>query len=501
MNVNFSFGASVPLAARNALSNAANTIDSTFSNQATVNITVGWGDVAGTVLPSGALGASNSSILSYSTSAVLAALQKEAAPGSDPMKTSAVASLGDVTSPTVLLTTAEAKALNLYSSAGTDGYVGFDSTALWAFSQAGTFAANAYDFTATALHEITEVMGRISDYDGTPGNPTLLDLYRFTAPGARALASAVTGGATNYFSTDHGTTNSGKFNTNSAGDLGDWATQAGGAVAIHDQSAAFGTPGVKADFSSADYQLLDAIGWNLTSAASSTAVASTANISHVFNDLSYSPTASGSNHFIDLVNFEASFSDLIAAFGNNQQAMQNWYNANEPVEHRVASFNGLDYIASYSDLIAGFKAETLSQIEDSGAFHFINNGIHENRTTSFNGLDYIASYSDLIKGYGANSDAGAFHYIENGVNENRTTSFDGLSYIAQYTDLMKGYGSNEQAGAAHYIQNGLNEHRTTAFDVSGYYKAHPDLVGHYANDDSFLTAYIDQYWHDGTFLV
>lgn len=66
---------------------------------------------------------------------------------------------------------------------------------------------------------------------------------------------------------------------------------------------------------------------------------------------------------------------------------------------------------------------------------------------------------------------------------------------------MKGYGSNEQVGAAHYIQNGINEHRTTAFDVSGYYNAHPDLVGHYANTDAFLTAYIDQYWHDGTFLV
>ncbi len=143
----------------------------------------------------------------------------------------------------------------------------------------------------------------------------------------------------------------------------------------------------------------------------------TASVSHVFNDLSYSPSASGSNHFIDLLNFEASFSDLIAAFGNNQKAMQSWYNTYEPVEHRVANFNGLDYIASYGDLIAGFKAGTLSQVEDSGAFHYINNGIHENRTTSFNGLDYIASYSDLIKGYGTNSDAGAFHYIENGVNE------------------------------------------------------------------------------------
>ena len=501
MNINFSFGATVPLAARTALTNAANIIDSAFSNKTSVNITIGWGDIAGTVLPSGALGASSSSVLSYSTSAVLAALHAEVSANSDPVKTNAVASLSDVTSPTVLLTTAEAKALTLYSSTGTDGYVGFDSTAVWSFSQAATFAANAYDFTATALHEITEVLGRISNYDGAPGIPTLLDLYRFTAPGARAVASAVTAGATNYFSTDHGSTNSGKFNTNPAGDLGDWASQAGGAVAAHDQAAAFGSPGVKADFSSADYQLLDAIGWNLTTATSPTAVVTTANVSHAFNDLSYSPSASGSNHFIDLLNFEASFSDLIVAFGNDQKAMQSWYNTYEPVEHRVASFNGLDYIASYPDLIAAFKTGTLSQVEDNGAAHYINSGINENRTTSFNGLDYIASYADLIKAFGANSDAGAFHFIENGVNENRTTHFDGLSYIAQYTDLMKAFGSSEQAGAAHYIQNGFNEHRSAAFDVAGYYAAHPDLVGHYANADAFLTAYIDQYAHYGTFLV
>ena len=223
-------------------------------------------------------------------------------------------------------------------------------------------------------------------------------------------------------------------------------------------------------------------------------------ISHVFNDLSYSPSATGSNHFIDLLNFEASFPDLIAAYGNNQKAMQDWYNKNQPVEHRVASFNGLDYIASYTDLIAGYKNGTASQVQDSGASHFITNGLNEHRTTTFNGLDYLASYSDLLTAYGANNDAGAYHFIEHGLNEHRTTSFDGLSYIAQYTDLMKGYGSNEQAGAAHYIQHGFGEHRTTAFDVAGYFAAHPALLGRYANADAFLTAYIDQYSRYGTFL-
>ena len=44
---------------------------------------------------------------------------------------------------------------------------------------------------------------------------------------------------------------------------------------------------------------------------------------------------------------------------------------------------------------------------DDGATHFIQAGSNEGRTTTFNGLDYIASYGDLIKAFGANGDAGA----------------------------------------------------------------------------------------------
>ena len=52
------------------------------------------------------------------------------------------------------------------------------------------------------------------------------------------------------------------------------------------------------------------------------------------------------------------------------------------------------------------------------------------RTASFNGLEYIASYGDLIGAFGANEDSGASHYITNGRFEGRTTSFNGLEYIA-----------------------------------------------------------------------
>ncbi|MEA2834718.1 MAG: serralysin [Methylobacteriaceae bacterium] len=220
------------------------------------------------------------------------------------------------------------------------------------------------------------------------------------------------------------------------------------------------------------------------------------------NDLTYAGTASGSNHFIDLLNFEASYTDLIQAFGGNQQSMQNWYNANEAREQRVETFDGLDYIASYGDLVNAFaSAGSMHAVQDAGATHFIFNGLAEGRTTTFNGLDYIASYSDLVAAFGANSDAGAYHYIENGRREGRTTTFDGLDYIAKYSDLMMAFGANEQAGAAHYIVNGLHEGRTTTFDVAGYEQAHPDLVGQYASNDAFLTAYINTYRLTGQLLT
>jgi hypothetical protein len=272
--------------------------------------------------------------------------------------------------------------------------------------------------------------------------------------------------------------------------------------------------------------------------------ATTVGPSQVHSDnLSYAASASGANHFIDLPNFEASFGDLIKAFGSNMQAMSAWYSTFEPLEHRVAAFDGLDYIASYRDLIQVLAPPGSSQtaVEDIGAMHYITNGLNEGRTTTFNGLDYIASYKDLIKVFGANSDAGAMHFItyginegrtttfdgldyiasykdliaafganeqsgaahfiNNGNNEGRTTTFDGLSYIAQYSDLMMAFGANNDAGASHYITNGVNEGRSTSFNVQAYETAHPDLKGVYATNDQFLAAYINTYVQTGHYLV
>jgi hypothetical protein len=260
------------------------------------------------------------------------------------------------------------------------------------------------------------------------------------------------------------------------------------------------------------------------------------------NDISLSGSVTGPYNFIDLLNLEASWSDLIQGFGTNTQAMQNWFNNHESSEQRPDTFDGLDYIASYTDLINGYKSAGSEQaVLDAGAEHFIAHGYYEGRTTSFNGLDYIASNADLIKGYGVNGDAGAYHYIEHGASEGRTTTFDGLNYVASYSDLIQGFGANEQAGAEHFIAHGYYEGRTTTFDgldyiagytdlmtafganndagathyinhglsegrstglnVAAYESAHPDLIGLYGSNDAFLTAYINTYATTGKFLT
>jgi hypothetical protein len=260
------------------------------------------------------------------------------------------------------------------------------------------------------------------------------------------------------------------------------------------------------------------------------------------NNLALSGDVTGAHNFIDMLNFVASYGDLINAFGTNQPAAQNWYNTQEPIEQRVGIFDGLDYVASYGDLINAFKSAGSKQaVLDDGATHFINSGYTEGRNITFNSLDYIASYGDLIDAFGANGDAGAYHYIENGASEGRTTTFDGLDYIASYgdlikalgdneqagaehfidngykegrtttfdgldyianyTDLMKAFGANNDAGATHYIDNGFSEHRSASFNVGAYESAHPDLIGKYTSNDAFLTAYIDTYQATGKFLT
>jgi hypothetical protein len=510
-----------PQSFRDAIQAAANVLDATFTDNITVNLSVGYGEINGQSEPSGgaSAGPNGGVFVSYTQvrSWLVQNVSSDVQAGVAAMPTTA--SIQGQSQ--VAVWTAQLRLMGQISATDSriDGSAGF----------ATDIPTNLLE--GVALHELTHAMGRVP----YGSQPDIFDLYRFTGQGTRLFTQNIPAAAS-YFSLDGGRTDLADYGRNS--DPSDFLNSSGRTP--NDPFNEFYNAATVQGLSHVDILQMEALGYHTAPAV--LPVPPPLQAAGHPNDLSYAATASGYNHFIDLLNFEASFPDLIRAYGTNQQSVQNWYNANEPVERRVETFDGLDYIASYSDLISAYRsAGSMHAVQDAGASHYINFGLAEGRITTFNGLDYIASYGDLIAAYGTNSDAGAYHfieygnsehrattfdgldyiasyadliraygsneqagaahYIQYGVHESRATTFDGLSYIAQYTDLMTAYGANNDAGASHYIRYGVNESRTTSFDVAGYEAAHPDLQGRYATNDQFLTAYINTYVTTGQFLT
>ena len=81
--------------------------------------------------------------------------------------------------------------------------------------------------------------------------------------------------------------------------------------------------------------------------------------------------------------------------------------------------------------------------EQAGASHFITYGSNEGRTTTFDGLAYIANYTDLMHAFGADNDAGAAHYIDYGHSEGRLTAFNVAGYEIAHPDLVGKFSSND----------------------------------------------------------
>jgi hypothetical protein len=203
-------------------------------------IDIGWGEYNGGPLDPGALGENWSNVWTPTAPDYQAVVDALAAHGDN--VTTAAADAPGLASVAVGFTTAEGKALGLLpenytgpsSPNGIDGAVGFATSATlaatgnsWQFGAVGT-GPTQYNLVGVALHELTEVMGRLSSegYGAVPGGLTPLDLLTFNAPGSLALYP---GG---YFSTNDGVTPMGQFNAPILyqgnyyliGDVGDWAS-------------------------------------------------------------------------------------------------------------------------------------------------------------------------------------------------------------------------------------------------------------------------------------
>ena len=228
--------------------------ESHFNDPVQINLHVGYGEVGGLSL-GGALGESQTYLMSASYSALKSALTADASTSTD-LSASASLPLSDpYGSGTYYVSTAEAKALGLLSATSTniDGNIGFSSApGIFDYNNTDGVSAGQYDFFGVVAHEISEVMGRILMAGGSTGANMLFDLFHYSAPGVFDGSRSTPG----YFSIDGGTTSLNTFNTNSGGDAGDWAGK------TVDAFNAFGSTGAVMPISSADLTALDAIGWN-----------------------------------------------------------------------------------------------------------------------------------------------------------------------------------------------------------------------------------------------
>ncbi len=196
------------------------------------------------------------------------------------------------------------------------------------------------------------------------------------------------------------------------------------------------------------------------------------------------------------LNYIASYGDLINAFGNDTEAAKSHYINHGYSEGRALdTFDEWGYLASNNDLMNAFGSDTTEAVK-----HYISYGNSEGRVTnSFDAQSYLNNYADLKTAFGSDQTLALKHYVEYGFSEGRTdtssssvsgsgsssnlTDFEALNYIASYGDLINAFGNDIDAAKSHYINHGNAEGRALdTFDEWGYLASNTDLMRAFGND-------------------
>src|SRR5258708_16982533 len=164
MTINVSFDQSIgfwPGAFVTAVNYVVNYFNPTFTNNVTVNIQLGYGEIAGHSLAAGDPGESQSFFDPVSYQTAVNALK---ATGTSPGQVAADSTLPGSTplnGGSLWLTTAQEKAVGLLSAnnSAIDGYVGISNTAAFSYSAGLTPAANQYYLLGVVEHAFSEVFG------------------------------------------------------------------------------------------------------------------------------------------------------------------------------------------------------------------------------------------------------------------------------------------------------------------------------------------------------
>lgn len=263
-------------AIENAVNQAIAVLQAKFSDPITVQIYFRYATTeADTTTPLGAhsLAQSNYVIYTVPWATYLTALTADATTSNDSTALASLPSSALTTS--IIVSSANGRAVNLStrpamsstakigSGAGFpyDGIVTVNSGATWQFTR--PTAGTAYDAERSIEHEIDEILG-LGSYIGQLSNYRPQDLFSFSAPGTRSVATT----GTRYFSIDSGVTNLVGFNQDSGGDYGDWLSDSCPQALPYVQNA-FSCRGQSTDVdtNSPEGINLDVIGYNLNSSS------------------------------------------------------------------------------------------------------------------------------------------------------------------------------------------------------------------------------------------
>jgi hypothetical protein len=261
--INVTYDSSVnnaPSGFKTAVAAAVSALESEFTNNVTLNIKVGWGEVNGMAISSNAAAESVHNVVSTNYNAILNAMTTNASSPDDTVAVGTVASEASTYSNfSFLMSTAEAKALGI-AGANTyayDGMVGLSSSTSFSFDPANRAVAGKVDAIGVLEHEITEIMGRTGSLNYASPGYTPLDLFRFSATGVHDTTPA-----TGYFSIDGQTMLQQYNNPLKGGDVADWVSSVSG------DSFGSAYTGVTLAMSATDIREMNVLGWTRASLTS-----------------------------------------------------------------------------------------------------------------------------------------------------------------------------------------------------------------------------------------
>lgn len=253
MRIDLSFDASMaaaPTGFEAGVQDAANILDNTITNNITVTIDVGYGEVGGQPLASSSLAEGAPLGGTFVTPAEMINLLATHGDSAAKAEVAALPSNAASQLPSeIYLAPAQEQALGLLSSSNTlGGEIGFSDTATYALNPNNQAVPGEYSIVSAALHELTHALGRTLP-------DAAMELTRYTAPGTLAISTQEPA----YFSLNGGSTQLAQFDPTGT-DTSDWA----GGNNVHDDAFALvSDPNTSATLTALDRQVLSALGFDV----------------------------------------------------------------------------------------------------------------------------------------------------------------------------------------------------------------------------------------------